>query len=184
VPIHLTHRKLQQMQVDAIGYGAKSTGGMGGGAANAVLVAAGPAIREDLRFKLAFTSRQIGSVVVTEGHGLEARGIRWVCHIVSILKGTPEGDWCPHPEMLAGGVEVAIRRVLKLGGTSLAISALGTGEGRVPPARAAEVMLLGARTAMREAGDRGRDFQLHFSLPSLRDFIAFEEALGGRQAAA
>lgn len=182
MPILLTQLALQDLGVDAVGYGAKSTGGMGGGAANALLVAAGPALRDDLRVRLAYTPRQVGTVVVTESHGLAPRGIRWVCHIVSILQDTPQGAWCPHPERLAGGVAEAVRRVRRLGGGSLGLSALGTGEGRVPPARAAEEMLGGVRAALREAGDEG--FRVVFALPSLRDYRAFEEALGGRQAAA
>ncbi|HYG35622.1 MAG TPA: hypothetical protein VEC99_12600 [Clostridia bacterium] len=46
----LTRDPLQILRVDAIGYGAKDTGEMGGGAAAAVLTAAGPEILTALRY--------------------------------------------------------------------------------------------------------------------------------------
>ena len=48
---------LQDMKVDAIAYGAKDTGEMGGGAAAAVLEAAGPGILALLKRELATSTR-------------------------------------------------------------------------------------------------------------------------------
>lgn len=172
----LSRARLESLPVDAIAYGAKDTGGMGGGAAGAVLVAAGREIQRDLRERLAHTPRQVGTVVVTESFRLAPRGIRWVCHLVSILQHTPQGAWCPHPGKLREGVAESLRRVHRLGGNSLAFSCLGTGEGRVPPAEAARLMMAGVRDFERAFPEA--NLQVIFALPSDRDFQAFQAHLG------
>jgi len=55
--VTLTRDPLQTLQVDAIGYGAKDTGEMGGGAASAVVAAAGPEVLMELQSKLARSTR-------------------------------------------------------------------------------------------------------------------------------
>jgi O-acetyl-ADP-ribose deacetylase (regulator of RNase III) len=88
--VTLTRDPIQTLKVDAIGYGAKDTGEMGGGAAAAILSRAGPEILVAWRSKLGGATRQVGDVVVTDSFGLAAVGIRWVIHIVSIW--TPDDD--------------------------------------------------------------------------------------------
>ena len=122
-------KRLQEISVDALAYGAKDNGEMGGGAASAILVAA----------------------------------------------GTPQGAWCPEPQRLEEGVFEALRRVHRLGGTSIALSALGTGEGRVKPALAAKLMLSGVKKFYEQYKDS--TLAVTFSLPSERDFKAFSAEL-------
>ena len=167
----LTREPLQLLRVDAIGYGAKDTGEMGGGAAAAVLMAAGPEVLAVLRSKLAASPRKVGEVVVTEAFKLQANGVRWIAHIISIIKHTPEGAYCPEPERLSEGVAAALLAVSRLGATSIALSALGTGEGRVDPRDAARHMLQGV-SAFR-AAEPGSPLTVTFSLPSYRDYEAF-----------
>ena len=102
--VRLTRDPLQILKVDAIGYGAKDTGEMGGGAAAAVLAAAGPELLIELRSKLIGSPRRVGDVAVTDSFRLQAIGIRWVIHIISIIKHTPQGAYCPQPERLRDGV--------------------------------------------------------------------------------
>jgi O-acetyl-ADP-ribose deacetylase (regulator of RNase III) len=171
----LTRDALQTLRVDAIGYGAKDTGEMGGGAAASVLTAAGPELLPALRSKLSHSSRRVGDVVVTDSFGLQTSGIRWVAHIISIIKHTPQGAYCPEPERLREGVSNALSAVSKLGARSVALSALGTGEGRVEPRIAARHMFGGVRQF------RGAQphvaLEVIFSLPSFRDYEAFAAAI-------
>jgi O-acetyl-ADP-ribose deacetylase (regulator of RNase III) len=169
--VTLTRDPLQILKVDAIGYGAKDTGEMGGGAAAAVLAAAGPEILTALRSGLATSSHRVGDVALTRAFKLEAAGIRWIIHIVSIIKHTPEGAYCPQPERLRDGVCAGLLAASKAGARSVAISALGTGEGRVPPSDAARYMLDGVRAFRQSAG--ASDLAVTFSLPSFRDYEAF-----------
>ena len=170
--VTLTRDFLQASKVDTIGYGAKDTGEMGGGAAAAVLAAAGPEILTSLRSKLAGTSLRVGSVVVTPSFKLKAEGIGWVLHIISIIKNTPDGAYCPQPERLREGVINALKSAAELGAHSLALSALGTGEGRVEPRIAAGYMLDGVR-AFRQHEVRA-EVAVTFCLPSYRDYEAFK----------
>jgi O-acetyl-ADP-ribose deacetylase (regulator of RNase III) len=176
--ITLTREPLQTLKVDAIGYGAKDTGEMGGGAAAAVLAAAGPEILTELRSKLAGTSRQVGDIAVTDAFRLQALGIRWVVHIISIIKDTPAGAYCPQPERLRDGVLAALNAAAELGARSVALSALGTGEGRVDPHDAARHMLGGVQ-AYRQSPD-APPLAITLSLPSYRDFQAFCSVLQSR----
>ena len=166
--VTLTRDPLQILKVDAIGYGAKDTGEMGGGAAAAVLSAAGPQILSELRLKLANSSRRVGDVVLTDSFSLQTVGIRWVIHIISIIKHTPQGAYCPQPERLRDGVCTALLAASKAGARSVALSALGTGEGRVAPRDAARYMLEGVN-AFRQSSDASV-LAIMFSLPSYRDY--------------
>ena len=143
--VTLTRNPLQSLKVDAIGYGAKDTGEMGGGAAAAVLVAAGPEILVDLRAKLVGLPRRVGDVAVTPSFKLQATGIRWVLHVISIIKNTPHGAYCPQPERLRDGIFFALEAAFELGACSVAFSALATGEGRVEPINAARYMFDGVK---------------------------------------
>jgi O-acetyl-ADP-ribose deacetylase (regulator of RNase III) len=146
----LTRDPLQILRVDAIAYGAKDTGEMGGGAAASVLMAAGPEVLTEAKVKMARLARRVGEVVITDSFNLQSLGIRWIVHIISIIKHTPHGAYCPEPERLPKGVTRALVEVSKLGARSIAISALGTGEGRVDPRLAATYMFGGVR-AFRES---------------------------------
>ncbi|PWU08550.1 MAG: hypothetical protein C5B50_29330 [Verrucomicrobia bacterium] len=169
--VTLTREPLQMLKVDAIGYGAKATGEMGGGAAAAVLTAAGPEILNALRSKLVGLPLRVGEVVVTPAFNLEAVGVRLVLHIISIIKNTPQGAYCPQPDRLRDGVCTALKLAAQAGTRSVAISALGTGEGRVEPRIAARYMLDGVR-AYQQTGPRA-ELAVSFSLPSYRDYEAF-----------
>jgi O-acetyl-ADP-ribose deacetylase (regulator of RNase III) len=171
----LSREPLQMMKVDAIGYGAKDTGEMGGGAAASILTAAGPEILTALRSKLAGSQRRVGDAVLTPSFKMEPSGIRWVLHIISIIKNTPQGAYCPQPERLRDGVCTALKLAADVGARSIAISALGTGEGRVEPCTAARYMLEGI-AAYRQTEKRA-DLAVTFSLPSFRDFEAFTSVM-------
>ncbi len=171
--ILLERGALEEMTVDVIAYGAKDTGEMGGGAAAAILAAAGADLLAALRSELARSTRQIGEAVLTDAFGLRERGIRWIAHVISILKHTPEGAWCPHPDKLYDGVLKALELSAQKGARSIAFSMLGTGEGRVPPADAARFML----RAIRDFHRKGGSLDVTFALPTFRDFDAVQRAL-------
>jgi len=173
--VTLTREPLQMLKVDAIGYGAKDTGEMGGGAAAAVLAAAGTEILADLRCKLAGSPHRVGDVVVTPSFKLRCAGVHWVLHIISIIKNTPQGAYCPEPERLRDGVASALGAAHKLGAQSVAFSALGTGEGRVEPREAARYMLEGARAFLQ--GETKTGLTVTFSLPTYRDYEAFHSVI-------
>jgi O-acetyl-ADP-ribose deacetylase (regulator of RNase III) len=173
--VTLTRDPLQILKVDAIGYGAKDTGEMGGGAAAAVLAAAGPELLAELQTKLAGLPRGIGDVALTDSFKLQSVGIRWVIHIISIIKHTPQGAYCPQPERLRDGVCAALIAASKAGARSVALSALGTGEGRVAPLDAARYMLDGV-SAFRQRQSQS-DLVVTMSLPSYRDFEAFNSVV-------
>jgi len=162
--------------VDAVAYGAKDTGAMGGGAAAAILAAAGEELVREARRKLAGTSRRIGDAVVTDSFGLAKSGIMQVCHIVSIMTNTPQGDWCPHPDKLYDGVKLGLEQLARDNAGTVAMSALATGEGRVKPADAAKFMLSAIRD--HQLG-QGKKVHVVLSLPAYEDYEAFE-ALSSR----
>ncbi len=161
---------LQDMKVEAIAYGAKDTGEMGGGAAAAVLGAAGEALLPALKKELATSTRSIGEAVITDAFGLNARGIRWIVHVISIIKNTPEGACCPEPNKLPDGITKALQLATKRGARSIAFSMLATGEGRVTPDESARLMLRGVR-AFKGLID------VTFALPTPRDHTAMERAM-------
>jgi O-acetyl-ADP-ribose deacetylase (regulator of RNase III) len=175
LPITLTREPLQLLRVDAIGYGAKDTGEMGGGAAAVILAAAGEELLTELRTKLSGTVPRVGDVTLTRAYQLEAIGIRWVLHIVSIIKHTSQGAYCPHPAALGDGVERALTLAHAAGARTVAFAALGTGEGRVRPEMAASQMLGGVRRFARTPSVRS-EMSVTFSLPTHRDYEAFESA--------
>lgn len=172
--IGLHRASLVEMRVDALAYGAKDTGEMGGGAAAAVLAAAGPEILDAVRKELAGRSRQIGDAVITDAFALGERGVKWVVHVLSIIKNTPQGAWCPEPEKLRDGVMTGLRLAAGKGAGSIAFSMLGTGEGRVKPPDAARIMVCAIRDFQRSAN---HPIAVHFALPTPRDFEAVERYL-------
>ena len=171
--VELTRERLPFIKgVDAIGYGAKDTGAMGGGAAAAILAASGPELISAAQRKLASTTRRVGVAVVTDSFGLRKSGITHVCHIISIITNTPQGDWCPYPEKLYDGVKSGLEQLLEVNAKVVAISALATGEGRVKPRDAARLML----TAIRDFHSMpdNRKLEVILSLPNYDDSEAFE----------
>ena len=167
---------LQEMKADALAYGAKDTGEMGGGAAQAVLAAAGPELLPALGAALAASTRQIGDAVITDSFRLRARGVRWIVHVLSILKHTPQGAWCPDPDRLYDGVLKGLELAAGKGARSIALSMLGTGEGRVKPRHAARLMVRAARDFHRSGGT----MRVAFALPTFRDHEAVQAELAGR----
>lgn len=171
--ISLSRDLLQNAGTDAICYGAKDTGEMGGGAAMAVLQACGSEVLVSAREELAKTDRGIGQVVFTPAfrHG----GADIVGHIVSIRTRTSQGDWCPQPELLGTGVYRALEGLQRVPVKSVAFSCLATGEGRAKPERIADLMLGAAKKFFKEHSYS--EIQVVFCLPNHRDYQAFAKAL-------
>jgi len=177
--IVLERALLEEIPADVIGYGAKDTGEMGGGAAASVLREAGPDLLPALRRELATSSRQVGEAVLTEAFGLRERGIRWIAHIISIIRNTPEGAWCPRPEKLYDGVLKALELSAGKGARTVALSMLATGEGRVKPVDAASFMI----RAVRDFHRRGGELSVTLALPTFRDYEAARAVLSGARQA-
>lgn len=176
--ISLSSMPLEESRAEMVAYGAKDNGEMGGGASGALLVAAGPALEEASRKELARCSREVGEVYLTPAFGsLLESGVGWVCHIISILKYTDQGAWCPHPELLEVGVARALAMADEKAVHTIAFSALGTGEGRVTPDHSARMMVSAARKHLRENPES--PLRVVFCLPTERDYEAFERALAG-----
>lgn len=174
--ISLEQIPLEESGAEVVAYGAKDNGEMGGGAAGCLLVEAGSALEDAARKELDHRSREIGEVFLTPAFGrLLERGTLWVCHIISILKHTPQGSYCPHPERLKDGVYEAMRLAQDQELETMAISALATGEGRVAPEHSARLMLGAARRFFREHPESA--LRLVVCLPSDRDLSAFEREL-------
>ncbi|MDQ7825868.1 MAG: macro domain-containing protein [Candidatus Eremiobacteraeota bacterium] len=174
--ITLTGDRLPGVDADLIAYGAKDTGEMGGGAANAILVAAGEEVLDALREGLAKSGREVGTAVVTDSFKIADNcGPQWISHIVSIKKHTPRGAWCPEPERLAGGVRKTMEEAERLNLFRVAFASLGTGEGRVPPKTAARLMIDTVRQYFSEHPENL--LQVMFCLPTTRDYEAFEKHL-------
>jgi O-acetyl-ADP-ribose deacetylase (regulator of RNase III) len=141
----------------------------------AVLVAAGPELLDALRSKLATTSRRVGEAVITDSFNMRAQGVLWIAHIISIIKNTPQGAYCPNPPRLCDGVASALQQVTALGAKSIAISALGTGEGRVAPDDAAKLMLGGVKQFRSQ--NPTSLMEVTFSLPNYTEYEAFASQL-------
>ncbi|HWB07323.1 MAG TPA: macro domain-containing protein [Verrucomicrobiales bacterium] len=171
----LSREPLQTLKVDAIAYGAKDTGEMGGGAAAAILAAAGPDILTELRSSMTGSSRRVGDVAITGSFRLQSLGVRWVVHVISIIKHTPSGAHCPEPERLRDGTATALKSATALGVRSIAFSALGTGEGRVTPRDAAGYMIEGIKAFRLSHPDANPAITL--ALPNFADFEAFLSAI-------
>ena len=171
--VEIVRDRLPFLKVDAIAYGAKDTGEMGGGAAAAIIAAAGSKIMDELRRKLADTTRQVGIAILTDSFKLRKIEIQWVCHIITIITKTPQGDWCPYPDRLYDGMRSCLEQVYGAGAKSIAISALATGEGRIKPIDAARYMLSAIRDFQTEPSHR--TLRIVLSLPSYDDYIAFTE---------
>jgi len=177
-PIKLSDKFLQDMAVDAITYGAKDTGEMGGGAAASILENAGSKILEAARKEFALLpSKNIGDVVITDSYNLKKRGIKFVCHLISIIKYTPQGAYCPSPEKLYNGVSKSIELAYDKGARSIAFSAMGTGEGRVKPEYCARLMISAAKDFKKHMLHKNID--IFFSLPNYRDYNAFRDYIFG-----
>jgi O-acetyl-ADP-ribose deacetylase (regulator of RNase III) len=170
--INLCRDRLENAGTEAVCYGAKDTGEMGGGAAIALSLTCGPELLADLRYRLAQTGREVGEVVITEAYDHPRASL--VGHIISIKTSTPEGDWCPAPERLGDGVYRALQ-ALQDQAQTVAFSCLATGEGRAQPGQVASLMLGATRRYFKDHPDS--DMKVLFCLPSYRDYQAFERAL-------
>ncbi len=168
--IIITREYLQNCSVDMIGYGAKDTGEMGGGAASSILQHAGNEIIPALKKELAKSTRQVSEVVITKAFSLNKKNIKWISHIISIIKNTSQGDYCPQPKNLALGVTKTLTFANILGAKSVAFSALATGEGRVNPTTSAKLMLDSAYDFIKE---NNLDIQIIFALPNYPEYQAF-----------
>lgn len=173
--LELSRQRLEDTGCEALAYGAKDTGEMGGGVASVVLTLAGPQLRDGLRERLAETDRKVGTAVWTPPFGLAERGVLGVCHIVSIIKNTPQGAWCPEPDKLARGVLACLEGCRDLHLHSVALASLGTGEGRVEPSHAARLMIGAARDYRKKNPDW--PLRIVFALPTPRDYAAFAHQL-------
>ena len=169
--IRLTRLPLQDVQAEVLAYGTDDSGLLDSGAGAALLELAGSELQEDVRSQLFEQERDIGSVVITPAYGLSSRGVRRVCHILSLSRAA---RCCPYPENLGGAVEACLEHCAR-GISSLAMTSLATGGGGARVDDVAQMMV-----------GRGLEyFQRHphsqlrvtFSLPHRRDFQAFERAL-------
>jgi O-acetyl-ADP-ribose deacetylase (regulator of RNase III) len=176
--ITLSRAPVQVARTEVIAYGAKDSGDMGGVTARDILMAAGAPLLDAINAELGKSGRQVGDVAVTESFGLQSRGIQWICHIIAIIKNTPRGTCCPDPKRLADGVSTALERTRTLGAHSITLSALGSGEGQVPPAENARLMLGAAKDFL--AKNRDYLLDIEFALTDYRDYDAFEKLRSGR----
>ncbi|MCA9776652.1 MAG: macro domain-containing protein [Candidatus Eremiobacteraeota bacterium] len=170
--LELTRDRLEHANTDAICYGAKDTGEMGGGAAMAVYQSCGPLVLEAARQALTQTSRGVGEVVFTAAYDHECTV--YVGHLISIKTKTSEGDWCPEPERLGDGVYNALKK-LPDGARTVAFSCLATGEGRAHPDKIARLMIGAVRRFFREEPESA--VQVLFCLPDYDDYQAFQRNL-------
>lgn len=175
VSVEFVRTPIQEVRCDALAFGAKNTGEIGGGPAEAIFRAAGPELLQAGRDALAKTDRQVGAVAVTRAFNLEEHGVKWICHVVANIRQDPDETLCPRPERLTDGVYKALDLIRELGGESIAFAAMGTGGGRVPPERVAQYMLAGVDRYQRRYGSR--DPKVVFSLPSYRVLEAFRKCL-------
>lgn len=171
--IELSERPIQECKAELLGYGAKDTGEMGGGASLALSLAGGPQLAEMATVALTATNKQIGDVAFTSSLKLEREGVLALAHIVSINKHTPEGAWCPRPELLDNGVQRALEFARNVQLHSVAFSALGTGEGRVSPSDSARYMFAAIYRYRMENPDW--PLAVTISLPTPVDFQAFQQ---------
>ena len=174
-PISIRQIRLEESGAELVAYGAKDTGSMAGGAAAALLEAAGPELENDLRARLAEANREIGVTVVTPAYRLEERFIAGVVHIISVRKHAEQGTFCPEPQRLADGVMRALELASQRKASTIAFSALGTGEGRVTSEQSARLMISATRTWHRNHPDSG--LRVEFCLPSEKDYAAFMNVL-------
>jgi O-acetyl-ADP-ribose deacetylase (regulator of RNase III) len=176
--ITLSRNPVQVAKTEIIAYGAKDTGDMGGHTAREILAAAGVPLIEALNLELSKSGRQVGDVAVTESFGLKSRGIKWIFHVISIIRSTPRGTCCPEPARLTVAVSAALDRAKSLGARSITLSAIGSGEGQVAPAENARLVMGAARDFL--AKNRDYLLDIEFALPDYRDYEAFEKLRSGR----
>lgn len=170
--ISLSQQVLQESGAEMVAYDAKDSGHIEG----SLGLCAGPQLESAWREKLAGSSRELGQAYLTPAFGQLARsGTLWVGHIITIIRHTPEGSWCPRPELLARGVETVLRLAEHRQISRVAFCALGTGEGRVPPERCAKILIEAARKHQREFPES--DMRITFCLPADRDYQAFNQVL-------
>jgi O-acetyl-ADP-ribose deacetylase (regulator of RNase III) len=170
--IELTRERIENVNTEAICYGAKDTGDMGGGAANAVYQSCGPEVLTAARKALARTNRQVGDVVVTPAYDHPVT--LYVAHLITIKTGTSQGNWCPEPARLGESVYRALI-MLERRAETIAFSSLGTGEGRAQPDEIARLMVGGTRDYFRDYPES--PLKVLFSLPDYEDYQAFQRAL-------
>lgn len=170
--LSLTQEVLQESGAEMVVYDAKDNGEIDG----SLGLAAGPQLEKAWRRQLAESTRELGQAHLTPAFGqLERLGTRWVGHIITIVQDTPEGPWCPRPERLAEGVESILSQAEQLRVSRVAITSLGTGQGRVPPERCARILVEAVRKHQREHPTS--EMRVTFCLPVDRDFQAFQQVL-------
>jgi O-acetyl-ADP-ribose deacetylase (regulator of RNase III) len=144
---------------------------MGGGATSSLVARCGETVLEAVRVELAKTSRLVRTAVITASLNLGKRGVKYILHIVSIIRDTPQGAYCPTPKLLPHGVETALKLSFSKGCRSLAQAASATGEGRVGPADAARFMLTGVSQFQAKYK---ADLDITLCLPTASDHEAFQ----------
>ena len=126
------------MNAEAIVNAANSELWMGGGVAGAIKRAAGQSVEHEA---MAQGPIQPGQAVVTSAGSLPAP-IRWVIHAA-----TMGPDLQTSEELVRRATASAIAAAARVGATSIALPAMGTGVGAFPMQRAALVMVEEARKA-------------------------------------
>lgn len=82
---------------------------------------------------------------------------------------------CPEPHRLRDGLAGGLRLAHESGAQTMAVAAMGTGEGGVQPDQCARMFIGAARDFFREEPDSPLTVQ--FCLPTYRDYEAFERTL-------
>lgn len=123
---------LTMAKVEAIVNAANSELWMGGGVAGAIKNAAGDEVESEA---MAQGPIKPGESVVTSAGNIPAP-IRWVVHAA-----TMGPDLMTSEQYIRAATASALGAAARLGATSIAFPALGTGVGRFPMKRAAEVMV-------------------------------------------
>ncbi|MDQ7824888.1 MAG: macro domain-containing protein [Candidatus Eremiobacteraeota bacterium] len=168
--IELSTGRLEGSGREMIAYGINHTGQMIGATAQAVMVAAGVEVQDAAREQLSKTDRKLGTVVVTPSFGLESTGVKWIAHVVSTPKHTPES-----PGWLVPAMGRILDEALRLQVPAVALCALGTAGG-IAHETAAQLLVdvVKARHIERKGGSFP---QVVFCLPDARVHEAFARRL-------
>jgi len=157
---------ITRIDAEAIVNAANSHLWMGGGVAGAIKRAAGSIVEQEA---VAQGPIQPGEAVATSAGALPPP-IRWVIHAA-----TMGPDLQTSEDLVRQATASALAKAAEIGATSIAIPAMGTGVGRFPIERAAQVMVEEARKAAASGGSIGR---IVFVLRDESARQLFERAIG------
>jgi O-acetyl-ADP-ribose deacetylase (regulator of RNase III) len=167
--IELQRGDITMIAVEAIVNAANAYLAGGGGVDEAIHLAAGPEIDDELRSR--YRACPTGSAVLTGPGRLGDHGVRWIVHAVGpIWRGGDDGE----EALLRSAYESSFRLAEAAGARSVAFPAISAGIFGYPIDRAATVALGAVQAAVAQAQSIDR---VVFVLFSARTFEAFEKAL-------